>query len=325
MKRILAMLLAALTAILTAAFVGCAQHTHIVISTDSIGDFYCSFYEDGTLEVIKYIGEESVVRVPSFINDRKVVGISTWAFKDEATVTEVYLPASLKKLPAKLFDSCPNLKSIYIPASVSSIGNDLVTLCPSFTSVFFGGTEQQWNSIAKGTLLIDNFSLSQAEMHYEYVVAEEEVHTHVAVSAENIGDYYCSIFEDNTIEIIKYIGNEAVVRIPSSLNAMKVVGISTWAFKETETVETVYLPSTIRQLPTKLFDSCPNLKTIYIPVNVRAIGNDLVVSCPRFRIVCYGGTEEQWESVSKGNILTDNYQLSHAEYKFEYVLEDGDL
>ena len=175
MKRFFALLLAAFALIMpAAALCGCIQHTHIVIASDSLGDFYCSIYEDGTIEIVRYIGDETIVKIPSAMGDRRVVGISTRAFINEDKIEEVYLPASITELPAKLFDNCSKLKSVYIPATVGSIGKDFVTDCPEFTTVLFGGTEQQWDSVSKGNVIIDNFALSTAEYRYEYVVEQNE-------------------------------------------------------------------------------------------------------------------------------------------------------
>lgn len=170
MKKSAALLLAAV--MLVTAFTGCAKYTHIVITTQQFGDFFCSVYEDDTVEIVKYMGQASSVEVPSGINGRTVVDISTRAFENCAGVEEVLLPSSLTKLPPKLFDSCPDLKTVYIPLSVKTIGKNLITNCPSFTTVQYAGTEAQWGGVSKGNMLTENFALSSAEMVYEYVPGE---------------------------------------------------------------------------------------------------------------------------------------------------------
>ena len=171
MKRVFAALLAMITAVLFAVpLLGCARYTHIVISTQRLGDFYCSMYEDETVEIIKYMGEERIVQVPSGINGRTVVGITTRAFVDEENIEEVYLPASITELPAKLFDNCASLRAVYIPATVTKIGKYFVNDCPNFTTVLYAGTEAQWYKISKGNVLTENYPLSVAEIQFGYVV-----------------------------------------------------------------------------------------------------------------------------------------------------------
>ena len=170
MKRALAIMLAVVCAFCACASIGCAKYTHIVITTQRLGDFYCSMYEDETVEIIKYMGDDRIVQVPSGINGRTVVGISTRAFVDEENVEEVYLPASITELPAKLFDNCAALRAVYIPATVTKIGKYFITDCPEFTTIRFGGNVTQWNKISKGSVLTENYALSAAEFEFEYVV-----------------------------------------------------------------------------------------------------------------------------------------------------------
>lgn len=169
-KKLSALILALVFVCSALCVSGCAKYTHIVISTQKIGDFYCSMYEDETIEIIRYLGSESIVHIPSGMNGREVVGISTRAFENVDTVEEVYLPATIKELPAKLFDNCDLLHAVYIPATVTKIGKYFITDCPEFTIIRFGGTEEQWNKISKGSVLTENYPLVTADIQYGYVV-----------------------------------------------------------------------------------------------------------------------------------------------------------
>ena len=174
MKRAFAVLLAAamLTIMLALPLSGCNKYTHIVITSQRLGDYYCSLYEDETVEIIKYLGEEETVLVPAGLNGRTVVGISTRAFMECATIKEVYLPSTLSSLPAKLFDTCENLESVYVPLSVTAIGKNLVSDCPAFTKILYAGTEAQWGAVSKGNMLVDNYTIANAEIVFGFVPEE---------------------------------------------------------------------------------------------------------------------------------------------------------
>ncbi len=172
MKRAFSLLLAACALLAVLLDSGCARYTHIVIASQQVGDFYCSVYEDETLEIIKYTGEDEIVAIPARMGEYEVVGISTRAFNACKTVKEVYLPATMTSLPAKLFDDCPQLTAIYIPASIKSIGKNLVYNCPAFTTVRYAGTQKQWGAVSKGNVLTENYSIANAEMVYEFVVGD---------------------------------------------------------------------------------------------------------------------------------------------------------
>ena len=171
MKKAAALLLI-LAAALCLGLSGCAKYTHIVITSQRFGDFYCSVYEDETVEIVKYMGEEARVEVPAGINSRTVVDISTRAFENCDTVEEVFLPASLTTLPSKLFDGCDNLRAVYIPLTVKTIGKNLVSDCPAFTTVRYAGTEAQWNAVSKGNALTENYLIANAQMEFEYSVGD---------------------------------------------------------------------------------------------------------------------------------------------------------
>jgi hypothetical protein len=49
------------------------------------------------------------------------------------------------------FDSCSNLTSITIPNSVTSIGNSAFYYCSGLNSITYEGTQEQWNTITKGS------------------------------------------------------------------------------------------------------------------------------------------------------------------------------
>ena len=84
----------------------------------------------------------------------------------------------------------------------------------------------------------------------------------------------------------------------------------------------MYLPASISALPAKLFDNCTKLRAVYVPDDVTSIGKYFVTDCPEFTTVLYAGTEAQWNRISKGSVLTENYSLANAEIVYGYVVGD---
>ena len=148
---------------------GCVKHTHIVIESRRVGDYFCSFYEDGTVDITQYLGADEELKLPNEIEGHKVIGFGMKAFDGCEGLRAAYIPPTVTSLPAKLFDSCPALERIYIPASVRRIGKNAVHECPEFTTVLFGGTEQQWESIDVGSVpWTDNYVLINSEIICNY-------------------------------------------------------------------------------------------------------------------------------------------------------------
>ena len=67
------------------------------------------------------------------------------------TISEYSVPNSVTSIGNSAFASCENLASITIPNSVTSIGLDAFMQCKNLANIYYKGTEEQWNTIAKGS------------------------------------------------------------------------------------------------------------------------------------------------------------------------------
>ena len=169
MKKILAVMMILALAAAALALCGCAKHTHIVVESRRVEDYFCSFYEDGTVDITGYYGSAEELKLPNAINGSKVIGFGIKAFDGCGTIKAVYIPTTVESLPAKLFNSCPNLEKIYIPQTVVSIGKNAVFNCPAFTTVLFEGTSEQWDAIDVGSVpWTDNYVLINSEIVFGY-------------------------------------------------------------------------------------------------------------------------------------------------------------
>ena len=76
-------------------------------------------------ELVRYKGNESVVRIPDGI-----VSISASAFWNNTYVKEVVFPSTLERLGGDCFYYCTNLEKVTIPEKVSIMGNNPFAGCP---------------------------------------------------------------------------------------------------------------------------------------------------------------------------------------------------
>ena len=171
MRTFIIWICAALTALALLPMGGCARHKHIVVESGRVEDYYCSFYDDETVEITAYVGAASELKLPNKIGDYTVVGFGMKAFDGCAELERVYIPPTVKSLPSKLFNGCPKLEAFYFSGSVETIGKNVVFECPSFTQVLFGGTRRQWDAIDVGSVpWTDNYELLNAELLCDYVL-----------------------------------------------------------------------------------------------------------------------------------------------------------
>ena len=164
-------LAAALAVLFVMPMAGCIKPKHIVTGSVWDGEYCYALYDDGTADIIGYTGSEDVLKLPSYYQNRTIVGMSIKTFEDCDELTEVYLPENLLTIPAKLFENCDNLVSVYIPASVETMGKNVVYNCPKFKTVLYGGTPAGWELLNKNSSSIpwsDNYTLVSSEIQYNF-------------------------------------------------------------------------------------------------------------------------------------------------------------
>ncbi len=91
--------------------------------------------DDGSIIITKYIGNESVVEIPSTINGRRVTLIGFHSFSACNSITSITIPSGIEYLGEYAFFDCVNLTSITIPNSVTSIRANAFSNCTSLTKI----------------------------------------------------------------------------------------------------------------------------------------------------------------------------------------------
>ena len=80
-----------------------------------------------------------------------VTSIGGSAFDGCTNLTSIEIPSSVTSIGYGVFSNCTNLTSIEIPDGVTSIGINALYNCTSLKTINYTGTEEQWNSISKGS------------------------------------------------------------------------------------------------------------------------------------------------------------------------------
>lgn len=176
------------------AFWGCNNLASIVIpnSVTSIGD--TSFGNCAALTSITIPDSVTFIDIYAFCNctgltsitiPNSVTTIGSSAFTNCASMASITIPDSVTTLGEFAFQDCANLTNITIGNGVTTIGNGTFYGCtnltsitigvgmttieagafnnsPALTTVYFGGTEEQWNTITIGEIFND--SLLNAEI-----------------------------------------------------------------------------------------------------------------------------------------------------------------
>ena len=107
------------------------NHSNDILSSKS--EFQFSV-ERGTVIITGYVGNSIDVTIPSSINGLPVTKIGESAFQN-AHITTITIPSSVKDIGWFAFSGCTELKSISIPSSVTSIGYGAFDGCSSHLEI----------------------------------------------------------------------------------------------------------------------------------------------------------------------------------------------
>ena len=124
------------------------------------------------------------------------------------------------------------------------------------------------------------------------------------------------IYEEN--RVMKYIGNNKVVKVPYGIEELE-----SSSFRDNQYVEEIILPETLKNMGGDTFYNCKNLNKINIPRSVENMGNNPFAGCPKIVV-----TNESPYFKMKSNALytADMKTLIYCSIKGkkkEFVVPDG--
>ena len=173
------------------AFAGCSSLADITIpsSVTSIGDDIfngCSNLTSINIpDSVTSIGDgmfQDCSSLKSIIIPSGVTSIGSHAFYGCSSLRNINIPDSVTSIDRYTFWDCSSLTSITIPSSVTSIVENAFLSCDRLEFVYYGGTEDQWKSIAIGA---GNSNLHNATKYYNSNLSENQENV-----TFNTGSYY---------------------------------------------------------------------------------------------------------------------------------------
>ncbi len=99
------------------------------------GDFAYILQEDGTAEIVQYMGSEENLIVPDALDGHLVSTIGYEAFSEDKSLVSIYIPDGVTVIGEYAFEGCANLVSIDIPDSVGVIGDEAFHSCVNLARI----------------------------------------------------------------------------------------------------------------------------------------------------------------------------------------------
>lgn len=95
---------------------------------------------------------DSVVRIPQWYQNRygrmvPVIAIANGVLGSNPNMTDLILPPSIDKIPAKMFKNCYKLKRITFPKRIKCVPEKAFEDCTALEDIYYEGSEQDWDSI----------------------------------------------------------------------------------------------------------------------------------------------------------------------------------
>ncbi len=132
---------------LLAVVLGIAYGGTFNVSAASSGDYEYEVLDNDTVEITKYIGNDTEVVIPAEIEEKKVTVIGSHTFS-ECGLTSIDIPDSITTIGNSAFYKCSNLKEIVIPDSVKIIEKSAFSDCVSLANITIGSNVQKIRSFA---------------------------------------------------------------------------------------------------------------------------------------------------------------------------------
>lgn len=240
----------------------------IYASAETYGDFQFIVIKNNEIEIQKYNGSNSVVEIPSTINQKNVVSIGSHAFENNEGLTKVVLPDTIEKIGQYSFYKCINLNQVVLPNSLQHIEANAFRQCSSLTEIVL---PQSVTHIG-GRAFVDCENLSD-------ITFSDNI-THVGYRAFYSTSWY-NAQQDGPIYIGKvfYLFKGNMQEDYNLIIKLGTESITEQALFGKANLKSVELPTTLKQINNSAFAYCNNLTLVKLNKGLLTLGKSVFYSC----------------------------------------------
>ena len=291
------------------------------VTSSSNNNFNYYVLNDG-IYITKYIGSNTVVEIPGYIDGKKVLGLDA-IFESNTTVTSVTIPDGVANIPYRMFYECTSLTSVTIPDSVTSIGESAFRGCDSLTSVTIPdsvtsiGYRAFYDCDSLTSVTIGDGLTSIGESAFSRCYSLTSVT--IPDSVTSIGD---SAFFGCTSLTSVTIGDS-------------VTSIGEYAFSVCTSLTSITIPDSVTSIGEYAFDYCISLTSVTIGNSVTSIGEYAFYGCAPLTIYCEAaskpsGWDNNWNfhncpvvwDANNSDVADDGYIYYIGENGLRYALKN---
>lgn len=290
-----------------------------------------TYSDTGVSNELKISAVSSTVRgkvvIPETVNGKKVVEITSDAFKDNLAITSIELPDSIKTVRASAFKGCAALVSVKFNGPVNTFKESVFSGCSSLSEIimpsnmnmipketFFGCTSlksfiiqptvktigtsafENCNSLAEIVIPKSVNKINEKAFHacrsLKSIVVEEGNETYKSVNS--------SLLTIDGTEFITYSCglSQSVFNVPDG-----VTDIDYGAFAYSD-IAKINLPDSILTIGDYAFQYCEVMSSINIPQNTESIGSHAFENCKRLKRISIPASVTEYTNAFVGSGLT---------------------
>ena len=220
--------------------------------------------------LIETASNTMIAGISTSVIPASVTALHSEAFYECAGLKSIVIPASVKTMgkavfatsglenavieegvaaiPDYTFSDCASLQTLDIPKSVTSIGDGAISTWIENLTITYHGSKSDWEAI-RGTEEIENVTINYLEPDDPQPSPEDP-------------SFEWKVYSNGTADLLRYIGDDAVVVIPEKIEGKTVTRICEGAFRNNTEITDVTIPAGITEIGMEAFCGCVNLERL---------------------------------------------------------------
>ncbi len=216
-----------------------------------------------------------------------VTSIGSSAFENCTNLTSVTLSKGIQTISTRAFYRCTSLTNVFLPPTVTAIGASAFQYCTALEDITVNNStpstlgDSAFFDTRECPIFVPIGTLTAFKSHAYWSAYSHRLKELSGEGREFVynGIYYMITSDEN--REVTVIGAEDLtdINIPATVMGYTVTSISDFAFEFRSDIETLILPSSLKEIGVGAFMECYSLTSLEIPESITQIGREAFSYC----------------------------------------------